>query len=264
MYFMATALALCTVAEAGPFVIPSSGPFVISVPDAPTTFDQKVWTHERKPVYQSVRHCQNGRCWYTNEITGYEWKAVQKTVTVSTRRALPESASPTPMSEVHRILALLNPKKGEVLVDFGCGDARFLIEAAKKYGCQGLGIEIDLERAAMAQRLVDESGAKGIKIVHGDSTTMNIKADVGVAYLYPATLKKLKPKIEKLTRFASYRHPVDGLQMAQYGDVHVWKRPEETQPAQRLATWGGSQYAGPVCNSSGCRMCNSIRRQLRL
>lgn len=264
IYFVAL-LSCCASATAGPFSIPvERGPFAV-----PETISQVVISYKTEPVYkiQRVRFCNGKVCWYEDVKTQTGTKTVpyERMVLITGSRSVPPGAEPTPLAEVHRMLALLTPTKDEVLVDFGCGDARFLIEAVKKYGCKGLGIEIDLERAALAQRLVDESGVGSrIKIVHGDSTRLTIPDGyVGVAYLYPGTLKKLLPKIKNLKRFASYRHKVDGLKMAKYGDAYVWQKPKpEPAPVQQYASWGGYQYAGPVCNSSGCRMCNSIRRQL--
>ena len=48
------------------------------------------------------------------------------------------------------MLRLADPKKGERLIDLGSGDGRIVIEAAKRYGARGLGVDIDpslVERA---------------------------------------------------------------------------------------------------------------------
>lgn len=259
MKSLAAFLLLVSTALGGPLRIPGDGPLAI-----PEWIDQDVTTYEKVPVYGTFRVCRGGVCSYVKMQTGWKWKTVQKTVTLSPSRAVPAAAQPTPQAEVNRILALLNPKSTETLVDYGCGDARFLISAVRKYGCRGLGIEVDLERAALAQRLVDQSGVGSrIRIVHADFTSFKpeeIKADIGVAYLSPRTMSKLKPYIENLERFASYQHKPPVADAAQYGDAWVWKKPEEQKVP--VAYWGGYAYYGPQCSNPRCAMCQSIRAQL--
>lgn len=173
-------------------------------------------------------------------------------------------AAPTPHSEVARVLSLL-PKPKIGFVDFGCGDARWCIAAAQKWGCKVTGIEIDPARAAAAKERVRNAGlAHLITIIHGDAiTTEYYDADVGVAYLWPDVLEKLKPRIEKLTAFASYQHQPPGLSVTKNGDSWFYTKPAAA-PALRTtaAVWGGQVYSGPLCNSPNCAMCQSIRAQL--
>lgn len=236
---------------------------------APQSFQQKVESHQQVPVYTRTKFCANGRCWYENVRTGSKWSVVQKIVTVVPQTVIAVEASPTPMPVVRRILRALRPKRTEVIVDYGCGDARFLIEAVKTYGCRAVGVEIDIQRAAIAQHRVNQAGlGHRIRIVHGDATKLTVQADVGVAYLYSETLVKLRPRIRRLKRFASYMHSVDGLPMTQTDNYYIWKRkpvrPVTTRTViqPQTATWNGDQYSGPVCNNRWCPMCNSIRRQL--
>lgn len=175
-------------------------------------------------------------------------------------------AAPTPQSEIARVLALL-PKPTIGFVDFGCGsDARWCLAAAERWGCRVTGVEIDPARAAAAKESVRAAGLGYlIAIVEGDAITTNVEADVGVAYLWPDVLEKLKPRIEKLQAFASYIHqpPVTSVHN---GDSWIYTRPQPV-PATRVmrttaAVWGGQTYTGPLCNSSRCSMCQSIRSQL--
>jgi len=167
-------------------------------------------------------------------------------------------AVPTPLAEVERVIGLL-PKPDVGFVDYGCGDARWCIAAAKRWNCKVTGIELDPDRAALARRRVVESGWDHlITIVEGDATTTDVKADVGVAYLYSDTLAKLKPRAEKLKAFASYRHEPPGLPVVRNGDSWIY-----TKAAGRpFAIWNGQQYFGRVCSDPNCGMCNSIQAQL--
>ena len=244
---------------------------------APGRFQQKVLSYEQYPV--QVKRCVNGYCWYE---TQYQWRQVYKTVTVDLNKKVPVEAAPTPLRDVREILAILSPQKHETLVDYGCGDARYLIEAAKTYGCKCVGIDIDEHQAAKSQYLVDQSGyGHLITIVHGDSTKLQVEADVGVAYLYTDVLRQLVPKIKKLKRFASFMHDVPGLNTRKEGSAYFWEPSQQTdeqeweayvpqprqqmryyQPQQRVAYYGGRVYTGPCCNDPRCGMRHNIMRQL--
>lgn len=174
-------------------------------------------------------------------------------------------ASPTPYSEVVRVLAIL-PKPAIGFVDYGCGaDARWCIAAAERWGGRVTGVEIDPGRAALAKERVRLAGLSHlITIVEGDATTTDVQADVGVAYLYADALEKLRPKVEGLEAFASYLHKPPGLAVTQNGDSWIYVKPKTVvfTPVPSTATWNGRQYSGPVCNSPRCGMCESIRSQL--
>lgn len=148
---------------------------------------------------------------------------------------LSADAQPTPWPGVAAMLNELKPKPNEVLLDPGCGyDARLLINACRFFGVEkAIGVEIDPAIAESARRHVAEAGLSDqIEIIDGDSTTLDVDADIGVAYLWPDTLKNLKPKIEQLDRFVSYAYAVPGLPMqakpiggGMRGNVYAWKKP---------------------------------------
>src|ERR1700730_6894899 len=53
---------------------------------------------------------------------------------------------PTPQNVVDKMLELAEVKKGDVVYDLGCGDARILVTAAKKFKVKGFGYDIDPAR----------------------------------------------------------------------------------------------------------------------
>lgn len=171
-------------------------------------------------------------------------------------------SSPTPYAEIERVLNLL-PKPQRGFVDFGCGaDARWCLAAAEKWQCKCIGMEIDPTRAKLAQERVKAEGfADLIEIYCADSTAYTYdNCDVGVAYLYPATLQNLKPQIEKLTAFASMFHqpPVPAVQN---GNAWIYQKTLMTTARQAVGYWNGVAYsaAAPGCN---CPMCQSLRQQI--
>jgi SAM-dependent methyltransferase len=57
----------------------------------------------------------------------------------------------TPYPVVDAMLALARVKKKDLIIDLGCGDGRIVIEAAKRYGARGIGVDINPERIAEAK-----------------------------------------------------------------------------------------------------------------
>src|SRR4029453_12962139 len=51
---------------------------------------------------------------------------------------------PSPIEVVDRMLEFTDVKKEDVVFDIGSGDGRMVIQAAKKYGARGVGLELDL------------------------------------------------------------------------------------------------------------------------
>jgi len=117
---------------------------------------------------------------------------------------------PTPMRAVKALLAELQPQPGELVVDLGCGDGRFVIEAVKAYGCKGRGIELNTETAAKASDAA--KGVLGVEIIAGDIMTEEWQdADIVVMYLYEDLIAEVWPKIPDGTLVASVNHRLPGI-----------------------------------------------------
>ncbi|MGB0758678.1 MAG: SAM-dependent methyltransferase [Rubripirellula sp.] len=142
---------------------------------------------------------------------------------------------PTPLEQLESILDELELTSSDTLVDFGCGDARALIMAVDKYGCRGVGIEIEPEQYRKAKLSVEARGLTDkIEIKLGDATKADIEATAGFVYLWPETLEALSPQLQKLERFASYQHAVPGLAMKRNGQAWYWEteKPKAKQVAK--------------------------------
>lgn len=199
--------------------------------------------------------------------TGTSWNAFVPVLKAAAEASSPSvvsasadaAAAPTPHAEVDRILSILKPQPSETFVDYGCGDGRFLIAAASQYGCRAVGVEIDPQRVREARAAVAAAGLSDrVEIIEGDVLSVDVNADVGVAYLYPDLLDAIGPKLRKLKRFASYLHPVGGLSMENWQGAYVWRQPA----LQQYGWWNGQAYSGRVCTQPGCRMCASIQSQI--
>ena len=68
----------------------------------------------------------------------------------------------SPDAVVERMLYLAQPKAGERLVDLGSGDGRIVIEAAKRYGAKGYGVDIDPRLVKLATENAKRAGVESL------------------------------------------------------------------------------------------------------
>ncbi len=106
----------------------------------------------------------------------------------------------TPYDVVSRMLKLAGVTSKDLVYDLGCGDGRMIILAAKKYGCRGIGYDIDPERIRAALENVKRNGVGHlVEVVEADIFTIDISAaDVLLLYLHPDMNKRLLPQLGKL------------------------------------------------------------------
>jgi predicted RNA methylase len=122
---------------------------------------------------------------------------------------------PTPNDVVAKMLETAGVKKGDVVYDLGCGDARILVTAAKKYGCKGVGFEIHPGRFKLAQENVKKNGVEGlVEVRKQDIFTADLsKATVITLYLLPELNTRLIPQFEKMapgSRIVSHEYDMEG------------------------------------------------------
>lgn len=169
---------------------------------------------------RTYRRCGNPRCQMCNYITSAR---VWQTTSVT----LPAGQQPTPDDIVAEMLGLMDLTSSDVLADLGCGDGRILIEAATRYGCRGVGVEIDSDRADDARREVADAGLSDqITIITGD--VRDFDADEhGVtavtAYLYPELLSEISATISSVRVAATPFHAVPGLESDRVGSVYLYR-----------------------------------------
>ena len=107
---------------------------------------------------------------------------------------------PTPMPVVLRMLEMAKVTKNDVIYDLGCGDGRIVVEAARRYGARGVGIDYDLRRVKEAQERAAREGVSDlVDIRHEDILKSDFSdATVIVLYLLPASNERLEPKLRAL------------------------------------------------------------------
>jgi SAM-dependent methyltransferase len=123
---------------------------------------------------------------------------------------------PTPEDVVDKMLELAAPKKQDVVYDLGCGDGRIVIAAAKKFGCQAVGYDIDPERIKESLENVKKNQVEElVKIEQKDIFTLDLSpANVITLYLLPRLNVKLIPQLQKLkpgSRIVSHNFRMKGV-----------------------------------------------------
>jgi SAM-dependent methyltransferase len=139
-------------------------------------------------------------------------------------------------------LAALRP--GERFLDLGCGDGRVLLRAAEDFGAEVIGVELDPDLAATARFVLEAAGTPGT-VLEADFETVPIDADVVFAFLSPATLQRLRPRLAALpstSRVVTTGYPVPGWLPNDLGErVFLYRLPPEELPVDRsLRGWVSS------------------------
>lgn len=104
---------------------------------------------------------------------------------------------PTPHEVVELMLELAEVKKGDVLYDLGSGDGRIVIAAARKYGINAVGFEIDPNLVRASREKIREAGLEHLaEIREQDIRLVDLSpASVVTMYLYPRANLRLRPVI---------------------------------------------------------------------
>lgn len=103
---------------------------------------------------------------------------------------------PTPQQVVDRMLELADVKAGDSMIDFGCGDGRMVVTAAKR-GARGFGVDINPERIKEANANAEAAGVTDkveFKVANLFEQDLS-KADVMAMYLLTDINLRLRPKI---------------------------------------------------------------------
>jgi len=129
--------------------------------------------------------------------------------------------APTSFGEVHDMLSMAEAGPDDLIYDLGCGDGRVLVAAARSFGSQAVGIELDPLRYLWCQALITVLGLRGrVKIIYGDFFTQDLSAaDVVTCYLLQSTNEKLQEKLlrelQPSARVVSNEFTFPGLHLLQ-------------------------------------------------
>jgi len=106
---------------------------------------------------------------------------------------------PTPQLIVEELLKMADVNRNDIIYDLGCGDGRFVITAAKKYGARGVGIDIDPGRIKDSNRNARVAGVQErVRFAEGDLFETDFReATVVALYLLPDLNMQLRPTLLK-------------------------------------------------------------------
>ena len=104
---------------------------------------------------------------------------------------------PTPQVVVDEMLSMAKIGPKDFLIDLGSGDGRIVITAAKKFGSQGFGVDLDSYLLKIARETAKKEGvAERAQFVEQNLFETDLgKATVISTYLMPEMNLKLRPKI---------------------------------------------------------------------
>jgi precorrin-6B methylase 2 len=134
---------------------------------------------------------------------------------------------------VEAMLKLARVAAGDVVYDLGCGDGRIAIMAARKYGARGVGVDIDPERIAEAERNARKAGVSGrTRFLVRDVYETDVgEASVIMLYMTADVNRALRPKLVRQLAIGSRI-------VAHTYDMDDWK-PDKTivVDRERLFLW---------------------------
>ena len=107
---------------------------------------------------------------------------------------------PSPMLVVERMLQLAEVKQGDILYDLGSGDGRIVIEAAKRFGVRGVGVDLNPTLVAEAKRkAVEEKVSHLVEFHAADGLTVDISdATIVTLYMFKWFNNQMRPKLQRL------------------------------------------------------------------
>ena len=163
---------------------------------------------------------------------------------------------PTPQLIVEELLKMAGVNRNDVVYDLGCGDGRFVITAAKKYGARGVGIDIDPERIKESNQNARIAGVLNrVKFIEGDLFETDFREATVVALyllqdlnmqLRPTLLKDLKPGTRVVSHeFDMYDWQPDKMGRLGRNKYYFWVIPADVAGKWRWSfpsAKGGEQF----------------------
>ena len=146
---------------------------------------------------------------------------------------------PTPYETVEAMLTLGEVGRDDVVYDLGSGDGRIPIEAARRFGARGVGIDISPVRIAEAKANAKAAGVTGlVRFRRQDLFVADFReASVVTLYLLPELNARLKPRLLRElkpgTRIVSHVwdmgdwKPEKTVEVAPGVQIYLWRTPQK-------------------------------------
>jgi precorrin-6B methylase 2 len=122
---------------------------------------------------------------------------------------------PTPNDVVAKMLEMAKVTKDDVVYDLGCGDGRIVVTAARKFGCRGVGFDINPVRVKESLENARRNNVQHlVRIEKKDIFKEDLSAaSVVTLYLLPSMNVRLIPQLQKLkpgSRIVAHDYEMEG------------------------------------------------------
>jgi SAM-dependent methyltransferase len=147
---------------------------------------------------------------------------------------------PSPIEVVDRMLEFAEVKKGDAVFDIGSGDGRMVIQAAKKYGAKGVGLELDARLVELARAEAKRQGVDHlVEFKQGDALKADISAATVVTlYMLPSFNRLFRPILEKQikpgTRVVVHDYPIEGWSPVKWEEMPLRDTRPEVAPHNHI------------------------------
>jgi SAM-dependent methyltransferase len=151
---------------------------------------------------------------------------------------------PTPQHVVDAMLVLAEVSSHDRVYDPGCGDGRFVITAAQRYGAVGVGVDVDRWCIEQSRENARRAGVQRlVRFLHEDVRRVDLSPATVVTLYMPARwnaqfLPKLRRELDRGSRIVAYMYDFGGwpavetqLVTDQYGrksPIFLWRLGDRT------------------------------------
>ena len=106
------------------------------------------------------------------------------------------------MEQLGRMIEVTGVNAQSRILDLGCGDGRIVIRAASRFGCRGVGVDLNPERVSEARANARRQNVASLTSFEvGDVFSFDFSpATVVTMYLLPSVNLKLRPRLQKELR----------------------------------------------------------------
>ncbi|HTT17241.1 MAG TPA: class I SAM-dependent methyltransferase [Thermoplasmata archaeon] len=142
---------------------------------------------------------------------------------------------PTPRAAALRMLVLAELTARDTLYDLGAGTGALVFRAARLYGADALGVEVEpLRYLILKARRAFGASPERVRLRWGNLFDLSFaEATVVATFLWPGAMARLRPKFESElrpgARVVSHCHPIPGWTAAAHDratDVYLYRWPE--------------------------------------
>ena len=149
---------------------------------------------------------------------------------------------PTPERLIRRMLQMADTTSRDLVIDLGAGDGRIPIYAARHFGAQAIGVELEANLVRLARQSAAAQGVSHLAtFIQQDLFEADLsRATVVALYISPGVMTRLKPRLLRLrpgTRVVSHYFtledwaPDETIQL-EGRTAHLW-----VVPAAVAGTW---------------------------